>query len=440
VVYLPTSYLWSNRCTAPLDDLLLEVREEIYTMPFSAVDFRRYRNNAAPSDTVRAVSGLLIFLFSILAFWCNYLRPRWLLRSANRRVSELMRREEYNTNFNCLAPVNKAFHMVCTMYEDGPDSQRMSKHRERLPTYLWLGRDGMTSGGTNGVQLWDTAFAVQAAVESGLAMDPAFRKVLTKAHSFLEMTQLGDNLHDPHRQPRKGGWPFSTKSNGYIVSDCAAEGLKAVLMLQNECGFPRIISDARLRDCIDTLLLMQNPNGGFTSYENIRAPTWLEYLNPAEVFDDIMTEHSYVECTTAVLTALSRFQAHYPGYRAPDVHGAIQRAGRFVAARQQPDGGWYGSWAICFTYATLFAAQALEARGLQHDSSEELRRACTFLLQRQRDDGGWGEHYSSCVEKQYIQHETSQVVNTAWAVLALMHAGYPDSRPIERGLKVCGIP
>jgi lanosterol synthase len=33
------------------------------------------------------------------------------------------------------------------------------------------------------------------------------------------------------------------------------------------------------------MLSPQNPNGGFTSYEIIRRPQWLELLNPAEVFD-----------------------------------------------------------------------------------------------------------------------------------------------------------
>lgn len=419
--------------------MLTEIREEIYTTSYTTVDFPRHRNTAAPTDTIRSVSSLLIVLFSIVAFWCNYLRPRWLLNLANRMVSELMRREEYNTDFNCLAPVNKAFHMVCAMYEDGPDSERLRKHRGRLSVYMWLGRDGMTSGGTNGVQLWDTAFAVQAAVEAGLSTDPDVRDTLSKAHHFLDITQLRENLDDPFRQPRKGGWPFSTKSNGYIVSDCAAEGLKAVLMLQKECGFPPLISDDRLRDCVNTLLLMQNGDGGFGSYENTRGSRLLEHLNPAEVFDDIMIEYPYVECTTAVLTALSRFREHFPSHRARDIDVTIRRAADFVAGRQRPEGGWYGSWGICFTYATFFAVQAFEAGGLQHDSSDEVRRACAFLLQKQRDDGGWGEHYSSCVERRYVEHEESQVVNTAWAVLALMHAGYPDPAPVERGLNVRGI-
>jgi squalene cyclase len=37
-------------------------------------------------------------------------------------------------------------------------------------------------------------------------------------------------------------------------------------------------------DSVDTLLTMQNPGGGFASYERIRGPAWLELFNHAEVF------------------------------------------------------------------------------------------------------------------------------------------------------------
>jgi lanosterol synthase len=37
-------------------------------------------------------------------------------------------------------------------------------------------------------------------------------------------------------------------------------------------------------DAVDVMLTLQNPNGGFASYELVRAPHWLEWLNPAEVF------------------------------------------------------------------------------------------------------------------------------------------------------------
>lgn len=93
-------------------------------------------------------------------------------------------------------------------------------------------------------------------------------------------------------------------------------------------------------DSVDLLLTLQNPDGGFASYELIRGPRWLEWLNPAEVFGqflffqlsvvtclsdlnacsgDIMIEYCYPECTTSVITCLSIFRKHFPDYRSHDI-------------------------------------------------------------------------------------------------------------------------
>jgi lanosterol synthase len=68
------------------------------------------------------------------------------------------------------------------------------------------------------------------------------------------------------------------------VSDCASEGLKAAIALQSLPYTPKPISLDRMRDCVDTVLSMQNPNGGFASYELQRGSEKLEWLNAAEVF------------------------------------------------------------------------------------------------------------------------------------------------------------
>lgn len=39
-------------------------------------------------------------------------------------------------------------------------------------------------------------------------------------------------MKEAWRYPTKGAWPFSTREQGYTVSDCTSEGLKSVLMLQ----------------------------------------------------------------------------------------------------------------------------------------------------------------------------------------------------------------
>lgn len=181
---------------------------------------------------------------------------------------------------------------------------------------------------------------------------------------------------------------------------------------------------------------MQNRDGSFSSYERTRGSELLELFNASEIFDRIMVEYAYPECTTAVVTALSLFRRYFPTYRKPDINMAILNATDYISRSQRLDGSWYGSWGVCFTYATFFAVQSLELRGQTWQNNVQVRKACHFLLGKQKQDGGWGEHYTSCEKEEYVQNEQSQVVNTAWACLALMHAQCSYNDAIERGLKV----
>lgn len=169
------------------------------------------------------------------------------------------------------------------------------------------------------------------------------------------------------------------------------------------------------------MLGMQNPSGGFAAYENTRGLKILEYLNPAEVFGkrhsipmfapkhllrksvaNVMVEHDYPECTTSVLTALVHFRQRYPHYKVAEIEQCTLRGIRYLHRSQHPNGGWYGTWAICFTYATMFALEGLSIVGETYANSSAVRRACDFLLSKQMADGGWGESYKvrySCLPK-----------------------------------------
>ncbi len=216
----------------PLNPLLKELREELYVLPYSSIDFAANNNTVATPDLKRPYTRLVRAMSTVMRAWEIYLRPSWLHNQANAAVRDLIRREDENTSYNDLAPVNKAFHTIVVHFADGGDRTAVHRHWAKLTTYLWQSGDGMTSGGTNGVQLWDTAFAVIAVAEAGLARTPEFKDTMQKALEFLEFSQFQEDLKDPYRQKRKGGWPFSTKDNGYIVSDCAAEGMKATILLQ----------------------------------------------------------------------------------------------------------------------------------------------------------------------------------------------------------------
>ena len=239
------------------------------------------------------------------------------------------------------------------------------------------------------------------------------------------------------------------------MSDCVSEALKSVIILQRTPGFPTLVEDRRIYDAIDTLLTYSNADGSCSSYEPSRAGPWMEMLNAAEVFGNIMVEYPYPECTTAVVTALSLFHEHWPDYRADEVTRFINRAVSWIKTVQKPHGGWYGSWGICFTYATMFALESLASIGETYENSSHSKRGCEFLLSKQREDGGWSESYrvstschnilvplrlttpQACETGDYIEHPSgSQVVMTAWALIGLMKAKYPNVEPIRRGIKL----
>ncbi|KAJ7050525.1 terpenoid cyclases/protein prenyltransferase alpha-alpha toroid [Mycena amicta] len=436
-VYIPMSYLYGIRFTMPENDLILALREELYPENYYSIDWPSQRNNVAKIDLYSPHSTVLDVLNGVLGMYESCALPP-LRRAAVARAYELIVREDENTGYQTLGPVSKMFNLVARVHADGVESEAFRMHKEKRSDFMWMGASGMMMCGTNGSQLWDIGFITQALVETGLAELPENQDSLRRALEWLEDAQILDHpkhYKTSYRHGTKGAWGFSTKEQGYVVSDCTGEGLKAVLYLQKDLSFtPKLVSDRRIYDAVDLLLTLQNSDGGFASYEPIRGPKWLELLNPAEVFGNIMIEYNYPECTTSVITSLSIFRQHYPNYRTSDIARTIKGAIKYLHNSQQPEGGWVGSWGICFTYAMQFALESLALVGETYETSESSRRACEFLLGKQREDGGWGESYKSCEVGQWVDHEDTQVVQTCWAVMALMYAKYPNPEPLERGV------
>ncbi|KAL8735763.1 MAG: hypothetical protein Q9166_000626 [cf. Caloplaca sp. 2 TL-2023] len=440
-VYLPMSYIVSKGFRYPLSPLTRQLREEIYTQPYSSINFASHRNSISPTDNYHPKSMFLNTVNQVLVnVWNPYLRADSIRRRAEEWAWELIRREDENTDFANLGPVNGPMNLLACYIHDGADSYSVERHRQRMHDFLWVKDEGMLMNGTNGVQTWDTSFLVQAVVEAGLAEEPRWRPMLEKALHFLNDQQIREDCREQdvcYRQRRRGAWAFSTREQGYTVSDCTSEALKSVILLQRLPDFPKLVSDERIKDAIDTLLTMQNPSGGFASYEPIRGSQYMEYLNAAEVFSRIMIEYDYPECTTAVVTALALFSRVYDtSYRKAEIESTISKAVSWILKDQREDGSWYGSWGICFTYAGMFALESLASIGQNYSNDDQVALACEFFLDRQMADGGWGESYKSCTDGVYTQHSKSQVVQTCWVIIALLEAQYPEREPIEKAVRL----
>ncbi|KAI3447283.1 hypothetical protein Pfo_003948 [Paulownia fortunei] len=446
MVYLPMSYLYGKRFVGPINGIVLSLRKELYTQAYHQIDWNLARNQCSKEDLYFPHPLLQDILWKCLHKFAEPLLMQWpFSKLRHRALSTVMKHIQYedvNTNYLCIGPVNKALNMLCCWIDD-PNSMAIKRHLSRIKDYLWVAEDGMKMQGYNGSQLWDVVLAVQAIVGTNLPQE--YGLMLKRAHEFIKMSQMrkdsSGHLSSWYRHSSKGGWPFSTADNGWPVSDCTAEGLKAALMLSqlpSEIA-GRALEPDKLYDAVDLILSLQNSSGGFASYELTRSYAWLEMINPAETFGDIVIDYQYVECTSAAIQGLKLFSKLYP-YRRTDIEACIEKALDFIESIQLSDGSWYGSWGVCYTYGTWFGITGLITGGKTYENSLSVRKACEFLLSKQLPSGGWGESYLSSQDKVYtnIGKDESHIVNTGWAMLALIEAGQAnrDPNPLHHAAKV----
>jgi squalene/oxidosqualene cyclase-like protein len=430
MVYMPMSWLYGARATAPRAPVIDELRRELYDEPYEHIDWRSLRNRIATTDNYRPHTPVLKAANRALGVVEDRM-PAALRQRALDFVLDQVRREDENTSYICIGPINKLLNALCWHYAR-PGGDEVRKHVARFGDYLWQADDGLKMQGYNSSQLWDTAFAGQAIAASGRAGDQPEMVRLT--HRYIDENQVREDtpeMDKAYRHASKGGWPFSTREHGWPITDCTAEGMKAAIALEPYVEQP--ISRERLTDAVDLLLSFQNECGGWATYELTRGPKWLELLNPSDVFGDIMIDYPYVECTSASIQALAAFARRYPGVRDAQIAKPVERGRDFILSIQREDGSWEGSWGVCFTYGTWFGVWGLRAAGLPEDHPA-IQRACDFLERHQLPDGGWGETIDSCRTGRYVHAGEGQAVMTSWALLTLIKGGHRDSDSVRRGV------
>ncbi|KAF3956398.1 hypothetical protein CMV_018468 [Castanea mollissima] len=431
LIYMPMSYLYGRRFVGEISSLIQSLRQEIYIEPYHQINWQKTRNMCAKEDLYYPHPLVQDMLWEFLYKVGEPLFSSWpfsILREKALKVAmEHIHYEDENSRYLCIAAGQKVLCLLTCWVED-PNSEAYRFHLARVKDYLWIAEDGLKIQGTPS-QTWITSFAIQAIISCGF--NEEYRHSLLKAHDFIKNSQVQRNpsgdFTKMYRHISKGAWVFSTPDNGWQVSDCTAEALKAALMLSKIPSeiVGRKLDTTCLYNAVDVILSFQSNNGGFSAWEPVRSSRWFEMFNPAEFIEDALIEREYVECTSSAIQALTLFKELYPEYRPKDVETCIGKALDYIQITQNPDGSWYGCWGICFTYGTWFGVEGLVTCGKNYNNCPSIRKACDFLLSKQLPDGGWGESYLSSQNKVYtnIENNRSNLVQTAWALLALMKAG-----------------
>jgi len=429
LIYMAMAAVYSHRFQVPVTPLITSLREELFPQGFADVGFSSGRNRLRDADLYARPSVWLRigYGFSQLfeRFHSKHLRARCM-----DAITERIKWELQTTNHTSISPVSGLLNILALWLRDpgDPDSRQALA---KLDGWIWEDEEhGARVTGARSIS-WDTGFALQALeTMSGLDLAPEVRNALQHGADFLETQQIKtsfEGFREAYRNDPKGGWCFAGQWHGWPVTDCTAEAVLGIIAAHREAT-----NTTMLKDAVQFMLRGQNRDGGFGSYEAQRSVIGLEWLNPAEMFGESMTEHSYVECTASCLAALAACKEHFPDITDQAVTSAISRADARLRRTQASDGAWRGVWGVQFIYGTSFGIRGLLAAGAR-PGDPALRLACRWLLDRQREDGGWGEHYSGCFTGRYVAHEESQVIQTAWALIALLEAEDPNWAAISRG-------
>ncbi len=267
--------------------------------------------------------------------------------------------------------------------------------------------------------VWDTAYAAFALGEMGQV--PAER--LTRAADWLiarEVRRKGDwSVKRPDLEP--SGWAFEFANEHYPDIDDTAMVLLA--LLHARASDPE--AQARCeRRAVNWLFGMQSKDGGWAAFDVDN--DW-QLLNRVPFADhNAMLDPTCPDITGRVLESLCR-----RGYTIE--HPGIRRGVEYLLKSQERNGSWYGRWGVDYIYGAFLALRALkqiQAPG----TADAIRKSARWLAAVQNPDGGWGESCASYVHDHFVA-APSTPSQTAWAILGLLAAGESYYDGLRRGIE-----
>ncbi len=267
--------------------------------------------------------------------------------------------------------------------------------------------------------VWDTAIAAFAAGESGLVPPAALQStadwLLTK-----EVRCKGDwSVMRPKTEP--SGWYFEFANEFYPDIDDTAMVLLALSHARARDGAAH---DACVRRAVRWLLDMQSSDGGWAAFDVDNNWHPLSLVPFAD--HNAMLDPTCPDITGRVIEGLCA-----SGVRGD--HPAIRKGVAYLYRTQQQDGSWFGRWGVNYVYGTFLALRGLRAAG-ESDREAAVLRAGEWLRAIQNADGGWGESCASYDEGRFVP-APSTASQTAWGLLGLLASGDRGSQSVRRAVE-----
>lgn len=276
--------------------------------------------------------------------------------------------------------------------------------------------------------VWDTAWALRALVESGLAQD---HPALTEGGEWLLSKQILDYgdwiLKNPHGKP--GGWAFEFDNRFYPDVDDTA----VVVMALQQLHLP---NEAQKRSAVeratDWIASMQCQAGGWAAFDINNDQDWLNAIPYGDL--KAMIDPNTADVTARVLEMVGYLQPGTGSLPKPQVEKALT----YLFREQEPEGCWFGRWGVNYIYGTSGALSAL-AQVTPKTAAQQIQKGAAWLIACQNKDGGWGESCRSYEDPNLKGKGESTASQTAWALIGLMAAaeatGSAAHDPLQRGIE-----
>ncbi|RAL53709.1 hypothetical protein DM860_015437 [Cuscuta australis] len=264
LTFFPMTYVYAKRFVGPQTQVVLSLRQELYTHPYKEIKWNDLRFMCAKEDINYPLNSMPFYLYEFIQYFVEPLLKIWpfskLRKKALKMAMDHIHYEDECSNYMCIGITIKTACIVACWDED-PNSEAFRRHLARLPDYFWVAEDGMKVQ-CFGSQMWDLSFSVRAILSSNLNQE--YWPTLKRAHEFLKASQVisnppGEFQEKYYRHESKGCWTFSNQDHGWQVSDCTAEALLVALKFSQlpTHVVGEEIDTQRLYDAVNVVLSLQ---------------------------------------------------------------------------------------------------------------------------------------------------------------------------------------